>query len=61
MYSTTNEIQKILVVCSFGEKDVKFPSPRGFDTDRAHRILCNYAQPDKNLLKPYECKGYLWK
>ena len=28
MYSMTDEIQKILVVCAFGEKDVKFPSPQ---------------------------------
>jgi hypothetical protein len=56
-----DDAQKILVVCSFSEKDVKFPTPKGFGMERAKLILCNYAQPNRNKLKPYECKVYLWK
>ena len=61
MYSMTEESQKILVVCSFCDKEVKFPTPKGFDMDKAQLILCNYAEPKKNTLHPYECKVYLWK
>jgi len=61
MYSMEDDAQKILVVCSFCEKDVKFPTPKGFDMESAKLILCNYAEPNKNTLHPYECKGYLWR
>ena len=61
MYSMTEETQKILVVCSFTEKTVRFPTPRGFDMASAQLILCNYTEPKKNTLHPYECKVYLWK
>ena len=61
MYSMEDEQQKILVVCSFHDKDTKFPTPKGFDMDSAKLILCNYAEPKRNTLKPYECKVYLWK
>ena len=53
--------QKILVLCSFCEKDRKHPTPKGFELDRAKLILCNYDAPTKNTLRPYECKVYLWK
>ena len=61
MYSMEDDKQKILVVCSFHEKDVKFPTPMGFEMDSAKLILCNYAETKRNTLKPYECKVYLWK
>ena len=61
MYSMADEKQKILVVCSFHEKDMKHPVPKGFDMERAKLILCNYAQPQTGKLRPYECKVYLWK
>ena len=61
MYSMEDETQKILVVCSFHEKDIRVPTPKSFDMDKAQLILCNYAEPKKNTLHPYECKVYLWK
>ena len=61
MYSMTDEKQKILVVCSFSDKEVKFPTPKGFDMTKSKLILCNYEAPNRNVLKPYECKVYLWK
>jgi len=61
MYSMEDDKQKILVVCSFHEKDLKVPTPKGFDMDSGKLILCNYAEPKKNTLHPYECKVYLWK
>lgn len=61
MYSMADSRQQILVVCSFCEKKIHFPTPRGFDMENAQLILCNYADPKKNTLHPYECKVYLWK
>ena len=61
LYSMEDEGQRILVACSFCGKQTKFPIPRGFDMERAQLILCNYAEPKKNTLHPYECKVYLWK
>lgn len=61
MYSMADSRQQILVVCSFCEKKTHFPTPRGFDMENAQLILCNYKEPKKNTLYPYECKVYLWK
>ena len=61
MYSMSTEKQKILVVCSFSEKQQKFSAPKGFALEDAKLILCNYAQPQKGILHPYECKVYLWE
>jgi len=60
MYSMEDDAQKILVVCSFHEKQMKVPTPKGFDMEYAKLILCNYEAPTKNTLRPYECKVYLW-
>ena len=61
MYSMTGTDQKILVVCSFSEKDTKFTFPKGFDPKESRLILCNYDAPIMGNLRPYECKVYLWK
>ena len=61
MYSMTHEDQKILVVCSFCEKEIKVPTPKGFDMTAGKLILCNYEAPLQGVLRPYECKVYLWK
>jgi len=61
MYSMTGENQKILVVCSFSDQQIRYSLPKGFDAGDAKLILCNYASPLTNTLRPYECKVYLWK
>jgi len=61
MYSMTDDKQKILVVCSFHEKQQRVSVPKEFDLSAAKLILCNYAEPKKGLLRPYECKVYLWE
>ena len=54
-----DEKQKILVVCSFSEKNVKFTVPKGFDIGAAKLILTNYETNDGMVLKPYETRVYL--
>ena len=61
LYSLTDEDQQILVVCSFAKKDTRFTAPRGFDLSRAELLLGNYPDPAEAILKPYECRVYLWK
>ena len=58
-YVREDEKQKILVVCSFSEKNVKFKAPKGFDTHTAKLILTNYEANDGMALKPYETRVYL--
>ncbi|MDO5153424.1 MAG: alpha-glucosidase [Eubacteriales bacterium] len=61
MYSMTGERQKILVVCSFCEKPLRYGVPKGFNLDTARLVLCNYPGPNQRVLQPYECKVYLWQ
>lgn len=60
VYAMEEEAQKILVLCSFHDKEVKCPTPEGFQMDKAKLILCNYPKPRRTILRPYECKVYLW-
>jgi len=60
-YSREDEKQKILVVCSYTEKEVPFKAPQGFDLASAELKLQNYAKADSALLKPYEVRVYLWE
>ena len=59
IYARQNEKQKILVVCSYTEKEVAFHAPKGFDLGSAQLILRNYPHPGEKL-KPYEVRVYLW-
>ena len=61
VYSRQNARQKILVVCSFSKRNVKFRAPRDFYLDTAELVLCNYSNPDPGTLQPYEARVYLWK
>ena len=60
-YSRETKCQKLLVFCSFCEKDQKLRLPKGFDLSNAELILKNYDIIDPDTLKPYECRVYLWK
>ena len=59
-YAREDARQKILVVCSFTEKEVPFRAPKGFDLTTAQLPLHNYPDPTPSLLKPYETRVYLW-
>ena len=59
-YSREDEREKILVVCSFTEKEARLRVPRGFDLSSAELILNNYEN-DSLTLKPYETRVYRWK
>ena len=59
-YSREDENQKILVACSFSEKNEKWNAPTGFDLPSGELLLCNYKNTDPYLLKPYEARVYRW-
>ena len=59
-YSREDVHQKILVVCSFSEKNKKWTAPKGFDMSKAKLILSNYGDRDSLEFLPYESRVYLW-
>ena len=60
-YAREDEMQKILVTCSYSAEKVKFAAPNGFDLSAAQLVLQNYADADASMLQPYEVRVYLWK
>jgi len=60
VYSRDDGNQKLLVVCSFCKEQTVLRVPKGFDMSKAHLVLCNYDDPRKAVLQPYEARVYLW-
>ncbi len=61
VYSRTLGSERVLVICSFVERPVRFRVPRGFDLSRGELLLHNYgteARPDGFTTEPYECRVY---
>ncbi len=58
VYERKNKDQRLLVVCSFAEKEVSWKAPAGYDLKKGRLLLSNYGgmRLDKQgaLLKPYE-------
>ena len=59
VYTREYEGQKILVVCSYSDKCVKFKAPKEFDLANAKLALQNYSEVDEALMQPYETRVYL--
>lgn len=59
-YSREDDKQKLLVVCSFFDKETRWNAPKEFDLNSAILALTNYESNDINTLKPYETRVYLW-
>jgi glycosidase len=57
--------QKMLVICSFSEKEIVFKAPDDFDISKAELMLSNYS--DNKIIRngfitrPYETRVYLIK
>jgi oligo-1,6-glucosidase len=60
-YSREDDKQKILVVCSYTEKEVPFKAPKDFDMTSGQLILQNYETADSTVFRPYEVRVYLWE
>ena len=59
-YAREDEQQKILVVCAYSDKPVKWRMPKNFDPATAQLVLQNYETADPSVLQPYETRVYLW-
>ena len=60
-YSRRCRRQRLLVLCSFSDKNMPLRIPEGFDLSKAELILQNYDAPAEKFLQPYETRVYLWK
>ena len=57
-YTREDKRQKLLVVCSFTDKETEMKVPKDFDLSKAQLMLKNYENNSK-ILKPYEVRVYL--
>lgn len=60
IYSRRLPEEKLLVICSYSEKEEALKVPGGFDLSKGQLILSNYPTQSP-WLQPYECRVYLWK
>ncbi len=60
IYARVMRGQKLLVICSFADKKVKFRVPKGYDLEQADLILHNYPKSNSTELQPYETRVYRW-
>ncbi len=60
IYARVMRGQRILVICSFTDKKVKFRMPKGYDLASAQLILNNYPASSSLELRPYETRVYRW-
>lgn len=64
VYERSYEGERMLIVCSFTDKPVRFCAPEGFDLSAGEAVLCNY--PDQPIqdngftCRPYETRAYYY-
>jgi glycosidase len=65
VYERNYEGKRLLVVCSFTEKPVKFKAPQGFYLGEGKLLLNNYKNisiiNNGFVTKPYETRVYLFE
>ena len=65
VYERSYEGEKLLVICSFTEKHIKFEAPEGFDLAKGELALSNYRKcpVTKNsfVTRPFETRVYYFK
>ena len=61
MYTRQDSRQRLLVVCSFSSKKLRFKAPRHYHLEDAELVLQNYPKAEGLTLQPWECRVYLWK
>ena len=53
--------ERILVICSFSERDQKYLLPKGYTEEEAALLLCNYPETGTTgILRPYEVRVFQW-
>ena len=65
VYSRTLGRERLLVICSFVERPVRFRAPEGFALTDGELLLANYdgaLRPDGSFVtRPYECRVYRFR
>ena len=64
VYARETKEQKLLVVCSFTDKPVRFHAPYNFSLGDMKLLLCNYdgaREENSFLTRPYEARVYLYE
>lgn len=53
--------ERVLVICSFSERDQKYLLPKGYTEEEAALLLCNYPEAGTTgILRPYEVRVFQW-
>ena len=65
VYARSYEGRRLLIICSFTKKALRFEAPEGFELEKGRLVLCNY---DHNFVvlngftaKPYEMRVYYFE
>ncbi len=61
VYTRECDGERLLVICSFTEKETKIKIPRGYEPAEGELMLSNYENRGEKILKPYETRVYLFK
>ena len=64
VYARETKEQKLLVVCSFTDRPVRFCPPYPFSLDDMKLLLCNYPDAGSGasfVTRPYEARVYLYE
>ena len=64
VYARETKEQKLLVVCSFTDRPVRFCPPYPFSLDDMKLLLCNYPDAGSSasfVTRPYEARVYLYE
>lgn len=62
LYERRLKKERILVICSFSDKNKKYRLPAGFNERDADLLLCNYAGGSlPGILRPYETRVFRWR
>ena len=59
MYERYTRDERVLVVCSFSDRECGISFPKGFDPRKAELVLCNYQDPKAlAVFRPYEVRVF---
>lgn len=62
VYERRLDRERYLIVCSFSEEEQEFRFPKGFDSEGAELVLCNYPEAEAgSVLRPYEARVLRWQ
>lgn len=62
VYERRLDRERYLIVCSFSEEEQEFRFPKGFDSEGAELVLCNYPEAKADgVLRPYEARVLRWR